>query len=173
MHWVDPKPLLRVLLYCHSHCSYCQRGLREGCDCPGAPCPVQADLVLQVLLQYCEQQWECALCSTQVGWCLVSVSSHLWPGSGCPWVIPGVRVSLCSALVSAGMATKLRRGDTASGCRQCICYLLGCSGAAPTHHWLCGCTWHLYQLLTISLVTIQIKSMLNSDQLTNQETTII
>lgn len=51
--------------------------------------------------------------------------------------------------------------------------VVGCSGATPTHPWLCGCTWHLYQLLTVSLVTIQIKSMLISDQLTNQETTIM
>lgn len=49
VHWVDPKPLLRLLLHCHSHCSYCQRGLERGMGCPGAPCPVQADLVLAIV----------------------------------------------------------------------------------------------------------------------------
>lgn len=84
VHWLS-APLLRFLLHCHSYCSYCQRGMwSPRCNLPCTSWP----LVLEVLLWYSEEQWECALCSTQVGWCLVSVSSHLWPGSGCPWTSP-------------------------------------------------------------------------------------
>lgn len=154
VHWVDPKPLLRFLLHCHSYCSYCQRRLERGmwpsrCNLPCTSWP-SAEGLAQIF-------WR------TVGMCFVLhtgrvmfgvLSAHLWPGSGCPWAYPQSQGSLCSALVNAEMATKLGRGDTAYGCRQWIFLPVGCLGATPTHHWLCGCTWHLYQLLTVSLVTI-------------------
>lgn len=140
VHWADPKPLLGFLLHCHSHCSYCQSGLERGMGlsrctlpCPswpsaGGPAPVL---------------W------TTVGMCFVLHTGRVMPGDssqlalGVLKFISGVRVSLCSVLVRAGMATKLRRGDTASGLWAVHLYLVGCSGATATHHWLCGCTWHL------------------------------
>lgn len=122
VHWMDPKPLLRSLLHCHSHCSYCQRGMgpsRCSLPCPSWPSAGGPALILWTA-------WECALCSTQVGWRLVS---ELSAGSGCPWAYPRVRLSLCSVLVNAGRATKLSRGDTASGLWAVHWYLGGCSGA--------------------------------------------
>lgn len=146
VHWVDPKALLRFLLHCH---------LLQLLPERDVTIQVQADLVLKVLLQYSEEQWECALCSTQEGdvWCLWALISD--QALGALELILEVRGSLCSVLVSAGMATKLGRGGTASGLMAV--HLLpgvGCSGATPTHLWLCGSAWRLYQLLTISLVTI-------------------
>lgn len=92
VHWVDPKPLLRFLLHCHSYCSYCQRRLERGmwpsrCNLPCTSWP-SAEGLAQIF-------WR------TVGMCFVLhtgrvmfgvLSSHLWPGSGCPWAyLPRVR----------------------------------------------------------------------------------
>lgn len=115
VHWVDPKPLLRFLLHCHSHCSYCQRGLERGmgpsrCSlpCPGWPSAGGPALLLWTT-------WECALCSTQVGWWCLSSQLAL----GVLEFIPAVRVSLCCSVLewppSSAEVTQPQ------GCGQCIC----------------------------------------------------
>lgn len=106
-------------------CTEQTQGLREEWDCPGAPCPVQADLVLEVLLQYCEQQWECALCSTQVGWCLVTVLSWLWVS----WSLSQESGWAC-ALCWSGLEWPPSSGEVTQpqGCGQCICTWLAAQG---------------------------------------------
>lgn len=128
MHWVDPKSLLRFLLHCHSCCSYCQRGLERGMWPSRCTLPCTS--------------WSSAEGLAWVFWRTVGMCFVLHTGR----VMSGVRVliwdqaldvlglipqsqgSLCSALVNAEMATKLRRGDTAQGCRQWIFYLLAAQG---------------------------------------------
>lgn len=174
VHWVDPKSLLRFLLHCHSYCSYCQRGIERGmwqsrCNLPCTSWPSAGGLapifwrtvgVCFVLHTGRVMSGVCEFSSVTRLWVSLSLSPEI--GGAC---------ALCWSMLkwppSWGEVTQPQ------GCRQWIFTVVGCSGATPTHLWLCGCTWHLYQLLTVSLVTIQIKSMLNSDQLTNQETTIM
>lgn len=121
MHWVDPKPLLRFLLHCHSYCSYCQRGLERGrclfrCNLPCTSWPSAEGLAPMF--------WR------TVGMCFVLHTGRVMSGV---WVLIcdqalGVLESGEPVLVSPEMTTKLGRGDRAQGCRQWIFYLLAAQG---------------------------------------------
>lgn len=107
VHWVDPKPLLRLLFHCHSQCSYCQREMglsRCSLPCPGWPSAGGAALILWA-------PWGCALCSTQGGWwCLSSLLAL-----GVLERIPAVR--LCSMLEWPPSSAEVTQPQ---GCGQCI-----------------------------------------------------